>query len=147
MSWGKANWHRYRDKHAPKANRPWLDTIKYTKSYEAKYGLGVNIQTLEMSAVECEVAHDTGEIRLTNPLCGKIHPGNDFSELYLVCDRIIGASDGKETDIVLVQWDEEPLGSVHGHPITEEDLLRKLRRHNFDEIDHYREIRRKVRGE
>jgi len=59
----------------------------------------------------------------------------------LICDQIIGASNGKETDIVRVQWKENS-GELHGRPYTEDELLGEMRRKgNDEEIAFYREWR------
>jgi hypothetical protein len=54
---------------------------------------------------------------------------------YVICDEIIGASEGEKTKIVKVKWLER--GDVHGQPYTETRLLQDLKKLNPLEYAHY----------
>lgn len=88
---------------APK-NSTWKDVIKSTKSGPAKYKPGTDIESLERSV------YKNGE-SVSN---GKPWKVKDMGE-------IIGASEGKESRWLRV---EESGGTIHGHPISENEFMR-----------------------
>lgn len=75
-----------------------------------------------------------------------MRPNDNFWQIYLINDSDVGASSGKITRITLVQWDQENIGgAIHGHPVTKEDIEKKLKKQNPPELDYFREVCR-LRG-
>ena len=147
MPWGKITWNPHGYKHFARGKKlsDWPDIVRGTgeKKRVAKYGVWLSeqqIRQLEESLVEHQVIE--GKIVLTRgrPVftCG------DFTFVYMICDGEVGASLGKRTDIVLVQWDETEPGTLHGQPVTEEELKQELQG-NDEEWAFYKQWRRSMR--
>ncbi|NIE52507.1 type IV secretion protein Rhs [Pantoea sp. Ap-870] len=98
------NWTPHGYKHVAPKNSTWKDVIKSTKSGPAKYKPGTDIESLERSV------YKNGE-SVSN---GKPWKVKDMGE-------IIGASEGKESRWLRV---EESGGTIHGHPISENEFMR-----------------------
>lgn len=94
----------------------------------------VEIETIEMS-FQCLLDGATEE----EFLGGFIFQKRIERFYYVICDGIVGASLGQETNIVKVRYHQ--VGSVHGHPITERELIGSLRKHNRDELQRYQKIK------
>lgn len=92
------DWTNHGFKHFPQKNMTWNDIIKSTKSGPAKYIPGINIEELERSV------YKTGQ-PVTNGKTWKIEDTG----------RIIGASEGKESQWIRVEYSS---GTIHGHPIS-----------------------------
>jgi hypothetical protein len=125
MSWEKRNWAHY-PKHAAKGSRPWPEQIKKTRNGVAIYKKGVNLnqQQIETAAL---------------PPGGHLIIEQENRRIYYrEFSYIIGASKGEPTRIVRVQHDGDPLGSYHGYPITETELICELTEHNPEELVSYR---------
>jgi len=129
-------WDLYNRKHWAR-NGDWKEQVKDTKDGPAKYWKEIDVRQFEESIVEHET-NERNESVLTRSR--KIVPGN-CRFLYCVFDRIIGASDGKETDIVRVQWDAD--GTLHGRPFNESQLTAELGRKNPTELEYFRGLREK----
>lgn len=98
-------WTNHGYKHYPPKNVDWKDVVKSTTNGPAKYTPGMNVEALERK-VWAE------GVEVTN--------GKNWKIMEL--DNVVGASGGKETKYIRV---EESGGTIHGHPITEEEF-RKL---------------------
>ncbi len=98
-------WTNHGYKHYPSKNVDWKDVVKSTTDGPAKYTPGTNVEGLERK-VWAE------GVEVTN--------GKNWKVMEL--DDVVGASGGKETKYIRV---EESGGTIHGHPITEEEF-RKL---------------------
>ena len=99
----------------PHGHTNWKDIVASTNSGRkvAKYHNALTLQQIE----QIEMAFR--------------HPDDLLYEDYPVrfyayqCDRIIGASCGEETDLVLIK--RHQAGAVHGYPITEREQAEWLR--------------------
>lgn len=97
--------HNY--KHFPEKSKSWKNIIKSTKNGPAKYSKDIkNIEAFEREAW-----------RNGNPV---INGKNWKVKVY---DRIIGASNGKETMYVRI---ENSSNVIHGHPIPKSEYVKLL---------------------
>ncbi|WPQ60685.1 polymorphic toxin-type HINT domain-containing protein [Chitinophaga sancti] len=91
----------------------WKDVIKWTKDNEAIYKSAVKeeVRTLEMTAISEGLEVPIGK-----------------GVKYFIYDagKVIGASEGKETQYLRVELASD--GSVHGHPITDVDYRKYLKK-------------------
>lgn len=89
-------------------NVSWKQTVNSTKNGPAKYSLDIkDIESFEREA------WNSGT-KVTNGKNWKV-------KAY---DRVIGASNGKETSYIRI---ENSAGTIHGHPITEAEYFKLLR--------------------
>lgn len=138
MAWGPIDWQHHNHKHGPASGDDWVRRTGEGRRI-AKYAPGTDVELLERSVVE-HTRDEAGNLILTN---GRAVFADGFSQVYMVCDRDIGASLGEWTDIVRVEW-TDPHGFLHGRPITEDELIEQLQRENPPELDYYREWRAEV---
>jgi RHS repeat-associated protein len=107
------SWSNHGNKHVPSSSLEWKKIVKDTGGGKAaKYKHGINIEALEKQAWE----HG---IKVSTP-AGK----NVVYKIFQV-DHIIGASDGKETNMMRVECSQ---GVIHGHPITPANFQKLLKR-------------------
>ncbi len=100
-------WTNHGFKHFPSKNTAWKDIVKSTKKGPAKYANSIkDIEKFEREA------WNTG----TNVVTGKNWRVKEF-------ENIIGASGGKETRYIRI---ENSNGTIHGHPITENEYRKLL---------------------
>lgn len=141
MPWGRITWSAHDNKHFAHPSIEWSEHVLSTRHGAAKYHVDVRIEELELSIV-AHVKGDGEELTLTN---GRpVAPGANYKLIYMIFPRIIGAYLGEPTDIVLAKWDPEPLGTLHGHPISETDLKKRLK-NNPDELQEYKNWRERIR--
>jgi hypothetical protein len=147
MAWGRVHWISHGGKHRPNQKIAWERQVELTanEDYPAKYKPGVPIRQLEESVVERwpEMENEHSPIVLKRGR--SVLPVGDWTKVYMICDDEIGASNGHSTDIVIVQWDQEPTGCLHGRPISERELIELLRRKNPNELAEYHRLRGELR--
>ncbi|MCD5327176.1 RHS repeat-associated core domain-containing protein, partial [Chromobacterium piscinae] len=107
----KVDWTSHGGKHVPSKNASWKDTVKSTKTGAAKYKPEVNIQALERSAWATGTPVSTG--------------GKNTSWKVASMPDVIGASEGKETNLMRVECSQ---GVIHGHPISQTEYNKLTRR-------------------
>lgn len=98
---GNLVWTSHGYKHFAPKNVPWKEVVKSTKRGPAKYLPGTDVESLE------RMVWEKGTL-VNNARGWKV----------MEFDEIIGASGGKETRYVRVEMSS---GTIHGHPITEEE--------------------------
>ena len=123
MPWTQRNWVAYFGRHSAKVNRPWREQIARTKNSTARYKGRVPQQSVETQALP-----PTGHL---------IYEQNNLRIYYLEFPFIVGASLGEETNIVRVEWNADPLGSYHGRPMSEDELIDDLKEFNKNELVNY----------
>ena len=104
-----------------RSEQMWDSSIltSQTKDAPAAYDPGIQqgeIRLMEMECVAQGIAGAPGIIELPRKL-------PHVRKFCRALDRIIGASDGKKTNRILVVY--EQIGSVHGYPVTLEYLKSK----------------------
>ena len=100
-------WTAYRYKHFAPQNVPWSDVVKGTEQGPAKYKHGLDIEALERNVWQ------NGAL-VTNNKPWKVR---EF-------DEIIGAKNGQASRWVRVEYSG---GTIHGHPITQNEYRRLTR--------------------
>jgi len=100
-------WTAYEGRHLASAKIPWSRIAESTLSGPAKYLPGTTVEILE------KMIWEKG---------AQVH-GRTWKIMEL--PHVIGASEGKPSRWVRV---EESAGTIHGHPITEEEFHRLLRK-------------------
>jgi hypothetical protein len=98
------NWYGY--KHFAGGKKSWPEIVDGTKSKPAKYVRDLDVEKLER--------------RVWNEGTSVVRRPWKIMEL----PNVIGASDGKESRWVRV---EQSAGTIHGHPITEDEFLELTR--------------------
>lgn len=118
MPWPEVpKWREYR-KHKPPPRTTWKDLVLNSGKHNAPsfYCHGIDIEEWEMRCV------------VESALAGREIPSHrdDIRYFWMRCERTIGASCGRETEYLFVQWEDGgALNEVHGHPITLEQLRKK----------------------
>ena len=103
------NWTNHGHKHFPDKNKSWNNIVKSTKNGPAKYSLEIkNIEIFERDAWKKGTPVTNGK--------------NWKVKKY---DKIIGATEGKETQYVRI---ENSANTIHGHPISESEYVKLLRK-------------------
>jgi len=116
--WHPARWAEY-DKHFPERGMTWDELVRRTGEgdeiacYHPKFTPQV-IKNMEMSYKQGHFLYRKGS------------GGNLIDVYFLPYTAVIGASQGEETNVVLVFRAQE--GSVHGYPISEDELEKHKRR-------------------
>jgi hypothetical protein len=110
------------DKHWPVYTAQWSDVLESTKDGSRKYHPSLSrsdIQKLEMS-----YRKQQRKLR---------HPKENQVAHWIVtyAGEVVGASNGKETNKVLVKRSHN--GPVHGHPINDEELNSYENRYGYYE--------------
>ncbi len=105
----QVEWASHYPKHRPPKNVGWKEIMKSTKHGAALYKPSIDIKQLELHAWQ------HGQKVTT--------PGKNWK--VFKCDRIIGANSGKETCYIRVECSANV---VHGHPISESNYLRYLKK-------------------
>jgi hypothetical protein len=129
MPWQKKTWVPLK-KHEPRSGVAWDKVVAETGEPDAKsrFKEGIGPKTAKKFQEEFEsegrLFSDRGHERY----------------YYVICDEIIGASEGEETNIVKVKWLDS--GTVHGQPYAESRLRLDLKK-NPQEYDHYMRGREK----
>lgn len=100
-------WTNHGYKHFPNKNTSWKDIVKSTKDGPAKYSKDINVETIERTVWE------NGQT-VSNGKTWKV----------MKFDKVIGASGGKETSYMRVEFSG---GTIHGHPITELEYIKLLK--------------------
>ena len=101
-------WTNHGYKHFPQKGKSWNWIVKSTKNGPAKYSPKItDIQLFERNAWETGTS-------VTNGKTWKVKS----------CDEIIGATGGKETRFVRIEYSQ---GIIHGHPISETEYKSLLR--------------------
>ncbi|GAK40673.1 polymorphic toxin-type HINT domain-containing protein [Paenibacillus urinalis] len=100
-------WTAHGYKHFASKNMTWKDTVISTKSGPAKYVLGTDVEALERNVWE-------NGTQVTNGKTWKV----------MKFDKVIGASEGVETQYVRVEYSG---GTIHGHPITQAEYNKLLK--------------------
>jgi hypothetical protein len=108
----EVQWTNHGFKHFPQNNLSWQDIIKSTiNGGKAKYKPGINIEAFERDAwnsgtsVASSVTNKSWKVKAFNDVCG--------------------ACNGKETKYMRIEYSG---GTIHGHPITEDEYLKLLKR-------------------
>jgi hypothetical protein len=110
------SWARDYDKHHPDYTAKWEHVIRRTKGsggvarYHPSLSL-VEIEEMEMQTVNRKLGLGT-EIAAKRKLNKKVY--------WRRMDRVIGASNGKQTKYIYVEYGTQ--GNVHGRPITKTEL-------------------------
>ncbi len=105
----KVEWAAYKSKHKPKKGMPWKKVVRSTETGVAKYKPEINIKDIELHAWYNGTPVTT--------------PGKNFK--VFKSDSIIGAKWGKETCFMRVECSAN---TIHGHPISEAEYLKYLRK-------------------
>lgn len=105
----QVRWASDYHKHKPPQNVAWKDIVRSTTYGDAKYKPEINIKELELHAWK------NGQ-----PVT---IPGKNWK--VFKCDEIIGANSGKETCYMRVECSAN---TIHGHPISESNYLRYLKK-------------------
>jgi len=125
-----ATWSPHGYKHNCKVTIRWALIVKHTKGRPAKYLPEINNQVLESEALKRGTLiyeeRDNGTVL--------------FQARFYLCDKIIGASNGIETDIVWVEWNSSAGGIYHGYPISEQELLDELRHRRRKKVMYFYRI-------
>jgi len=100
-------WTSHGGKHVVPRNVPWNKIVENTKNGPAKYKPGTNIEALERKIWSKGTP-------VTN--------GNSWKVMEFSDE--IGASGGKSSNWVRV---EESAGTIHGHPITQDEFCKLTR--------------------
>jgi hypothetical protein len=96
----------------PTWRQKWADSelARWTTHNDSVYSPYLTRDTIER--IEMETVQGQGvEINVAAP---------HFRRFYRRFDGMIGASEGKKTQYILVQWNRD--GTVHGYPVTERYL-------------------------
>ena len=102
------NWTPHGYKHFPDKNNSWKNIVKSTKNGPAKYSPDIdNIEVFEREAWKTGIPTTNGK--------------NWKVKAY---DRVIGATEGKETSYIRI---ENSANTIHGHPISKLEYLKLLR--------------------
>ncbi|WP_394527575.1 RHS repeat-associated core domain-containing protein [Lacrimispora sp. JR3] len=95
-------WTNHGHKHTPEKNKSWKDIVKSTKSGPAKYSPDIiDIESFERDAWKTGTPTTNGK--------------NWKTKVY---ERVIGASEGKETTYIRI---ENSANTIHGHPISKSE--------------------------
>jgi hypothetical protein len=111
-----------RKKHKPPPRVAWAKLVVDTAGSDtpAFYCFDVDIETLEMDCVRKGITQGREIVKPEN----ERHPY--IREFWMHCGRIIGASNGKETEYMFAQWEAcGSINEVHGRPITIEELRQR----------------------
>jgi RHS repeat-associated protein len=104
-------WTSHGNKHVAPKNTPWKEVVSSTKTGAAKYKPGTNIEMTERSVWATETPVSTG--------------GKNTTWKVAALPGIIGASEGKETNLVRVECSQ---GIIHGHPISQREYAKLTKR-------------------
>jgi hypothetical protein len=125
MPWEQKNWVPIAKHEPPGGNISWIEVVEDTGRPQgrAKFKRGISAPARRKFQVDFDsegcLISDRGHERY----------------YYVICDEIIGASEGEPTKICKVKWHET--GTVHGQPWSESELIRELRKHNPEEHARY----------
>jgi hypothetical protein len=98
------------DKHLPEYQGEWGKIVESTRNGGiAKYHPDLTHEQIR-------------SIEMTLDVSRQFYGSEDGGYFYQLCTRIIGASDGEETDIVFIKAGN--CGAVHGQPITKSHFRR-----------------------
>ncbi len=121
-------WSEHGWKHHPRYNEPWSRVVKETgKNPQSNARYHPSLTLLAIEELEMSVFGEAGEVDQEagwNEILPRSRSNvrmfwREFTEL----EHSVGASRGVETKFVLVKYDMS--GTLHGHPITRNELIRK----------------------
>lgn len=118
VDWSRARWAAEYDKHWPYYHVDWSEACRATQTGPRRYHPSLSkedIQILEMSF----------------STRGKRLRGTRYWIIIDETRQVVGASNGVETNIVLIKVD--PQLNVHGHPINREEYNRYVKKYGFDD--------------
>jgi len=125
LPWRDPVWDKISNrKHRRASRQQWQRsiTVAWTGQPDEASQFDPNLTDAEIETMQIESVNSDPEYVVGTPIRSECHKRTFFRDMQ----RIIGASAGEKTQFIYVEYVNS--GQVHGWPITEDQLKRKLKK-------------------